>query len=126
MRGLHLRHDVLDEQLVDRHQKKIGRVDALALELRDGQPPRVATIIVGGPARRERMGRPFTWISAVMRTLKRSGEEGVSRIPFRAMRRLGDCIEVDVEEKELASEHLERWLAAHVVCRIPGASGGKN
>ena len=29
----------------------------------------------------------------------------------------------DVEGDALDSMHLERWLATHVVCRIPGASG---
>jgi len=50
-------------------------------------------------------------------------EEHVSRIPFDKVRRIGDTIELDVEERSLDSEHLERWLKEHVVCRIPGAGG---
>jgi hypothetical protein len=49
--------------------------------------------------------------------------EHESRIPFGAVRRISDTIQLDVEESALESEHLERWLSDHVVRRIPGASG---
>jgi hypothetical protein len=123
MHGLHLTHDVLDAQLLDRHDKRIGRVDALALELRPGRPPRVATILVGGPVRAQRIGRWMVWLSGVMRTLGRVRSAGVSRIPFSAVRCIGSTIKVDVDGDELESGHAERWLAEHVICRIPGAGG---
>ena len=123
--GLDLRHDVLDAQLVDRNCENIGRCDAVMLELRDGKPPRVATILIGGQVRDERIGR---WMSALSRLLhgrKRAPGDGVSRIPFSSMRSLGETIEMDVARDELPSEHVERWLAKHVICRIPGAQGKK-
>jgi hypothetical protein len=121
--AVHLAHDVLDAQLVDHHQEKIGRVDALLLELEDGQPPRVATIVIGGAARAERVGRWFVAVRRVFRAMFGQREEHVSHISFDTVRRIGDTIELDVEEKSLESEHLERWLKEHVVCRIPGAEG---
>jgi hypothetical protein len=123
MHGLHLTHDVLDAQLVDRRRERIGRVDALALELRPGRPPRVATILIGGPVRAERIGRWMVWLSRTMRALGRVRSPGVSRIPFSAVRCIGDTIQVDVDGRELESGHVERWLAEHVVCRIPGSDG---
>jgi hypothetical protein len=124
MHGLHLTHDVLDAQLLDRHQERIGRVDALALELRPGRPPRVATILIGGPVRAERVGRWMVWASRLTRALGRVRSAGVSRIPFSAVRCIGATIQVDVDGRDLESGHAERWLADHVVCRIPGAGGG--
>ena len=121
MSGIHLVHDVLDAQLVDRHDNKIGRVDALVLELRDGRPPRVATIVIGGPARAQRVGRWAVLVARVMRALFRVRELGVDHSPFRAMRCLGDTIELDVNCHELASQHIEDWLADHLICRIPWA-----
>ena len=56
MGALRLSHDIIDAQVVDRHQKKIGRVDELLLELEEGRPPRVATIVIGGAARARRLG----------------------------------------------------------------------
>ena len=121
--GLDLRHDVLDAQLVDRNRENIGRCDTLTLELRDGEPPRVVAIVVGGPVRRERIGRWMTGLAKLFGAGKAAG--GVSRIPFAAMRSLGDTIQLDVLRDELPSEHVEQWLARHVIGRIPGAQGKK-
>ncbi len=123
MGAVHLAHDVLDAQLVDPRQEKIGRVDALLLELEDGRPPRVATIVIGGSARAERVGRWFVALRRALRAVFGQREEHVSHISFDTVRRIGDTIELDVDEKALESEHLERWLKEHVICRIPGASG---
>ena len=123
MGAVHLAHDVLDAQLVDRVQEKIGRVDALLLEIEVGRPPRVATIVIGGAVRAERVGRWFVALRRAWRAMFGQRDEYLSRIPFDKVRRIGDTIELDVEERSLDSEHLERWLKEHVVCRIPGAGG---
>ena len=123
MGAVHLAHDVLDAQLVDRVQEKIGRVDGLLLELEEGRPPRVATIVIGGAARAERIGRWYVALRRAWRVMFGQRAEHVSRIPFDKVRRIGDTIELDVEERSLDSEHLERWLKEHIVCRIPGAGG---
>ena len=119
--GIDLRHDVLDAQLVDRNRENIGRCDALLLELRDGHPPRVATILIGGQVRDERMGG---WMSGLARLVRgKDSRGGVSRVPFAAMRSLGHTIQLDVLREDLPSGRVERWLSDHVVCRIPGAQG---
>ena len=123
--GIDLRHDVLDAQLVDRNRENIGRCDTLMLELRDGKPPRVAAILIGGQVRDERIGNWMTRLSRLFHSANRGADQGVSRIPFAAMRSLGETIEVDVVREELPSEHVEQWLAQHVICRIPGAQGKK-
>jgi len=123
MSHLRLRHDVLDAQLTDRNREKIGRVDALLLELRDGRPPRVATIVIGGDARAQRIGRWMVGLRSAIRALTGNRAERTSRVPFSAMRSIADTIELDVDGDTLESGHLERWLRDHIVCRIPGASG---
>lgn len=125
MRGIQLVHDVLDAQLVDRHKDNIGRVDALMIELRDGRPPRVATILIGGPARARRIGGWAVWLSHMLRALLRVRREGVDRIPFCKMRCLSDTIELDVDCHDLESQHIEEWLADRLICRIPGAKRPK-
>ena len=125
MTGLHLVHDVLDAQLIDRERCKVGRVDALMLELVPGRPPRVSAICIGGPERERRVGQ---WVWRVARALRAmlGVERGeVSRVPFGAVRCLGDTIQIDVEEGDLESEWLEKWLRRHVIGRIPGGAGGK-
>jgi sporulation protein YlmC with PRC-barrel domain len=123
MHGLPLVHDVLDAQLLDRRKQRIGRVDDVALELRPGQPLRVATVLVGGPVRARRIGRVAVWINHLLRAIGRVRSPGVSRIPFTAVRTIGDMIELDVDGDTLESGHAERWLAEHVVRFIPGAEG---
>lgn len=124
--GLDLGHALLDGQLVDRNGEHVGRCDTLTLELRDGKPPRVAAILVGGQVRDERIGRWMTALTNLFLGGNRKRSSGVTRIPFAAVRSIGNTIQVDVLRDNLESEHLERWLAKHVIGRIPGgkAKGG--
>jgi len=123
MGALQLVHDVIDSQLVDRHQEKIGRVDELLLELEAGKPPRVATIVIGGGARARRVGRWMHACHRAVHALFGQRVEHESRVPFDAVRCIADTIELDVEGDALDSMHVEHWLATHVIGRIPGASG---
>jgi sporulation protein YlmC with PRC-barrel domain len=124
MPGLHLVHDVLDAQLVDRLQRRIGRVDSLVLALEDGRPPRVATILIGGPERARRVGRWAVALGRMLRAIGRVRGVGVSAIPFDAVRRIGDTIQVDVDGDGLDSGRLEGWLAEHLIRHIPGSGAG--
>ena len=104
----------------------MGRVDAIVLTLMDGEAPRVTAILIGGPVRAERAGRVMVWLRRAMFALlgqDRSG--GVSRVPFSAVREIGETICLDVDGDTLPSGHIERWLGEHVIDRIPGSSGDK-
>jgi hypothetical protein len=39
--------DLLDQPVVDRNGRPMGRVDGLVLDVRDGAPPRVVSIAIG-------------------------------------------------------------------------------
>jgi hypothetical protein len=121
MSGLQLVHDVLDAQLVDRRDRKIGRVDSLVLALEDGRPPRVATIMIGGPERARRIGGWAVALSRMLRAVGRMRSAGVSAIPFDAVRCIGDTIKLDVDGDDLEAGHLEDWLTEHFISRIPGS-----
>jgi hypothetical protein len=121
MSELALVHDVLDAQLVDRHDRKIGRVDSVVLALSPGRPLRVTTILVGGPVRAERVGRWMVALARASRALGRIRHPGVSAIPFSAVRRIADTIQVEVDGRDLEASHREVWLAEHVIEHIPGA-----
>lgn len=121
MSGIRLVHDVLDTQLLDRRGEKMGRVDGLVLELRDGEPPRVSAVLVGGAVLAERIGRRTTWLATLLARTWGTGEPTTTRIPFDLVRRIGTEIDVDLDARESAALGWERWLRRHVVCRIPGA-----
>jgi hypothetical protein len=123
MGTVHLSRNVIDTQLVDRHQQKIGRIDELLLELEEGKPPRVATIVISGAARARRVGGWMVACHRAVHALLGQRAEHESRVPFDAVRCIADTIELDVEGNTLESLRLERWLSEHVIGRIPGASG---
>jgi sporulation protein YlmC with PRC-barrel domain len=123
MGAVHLSRNVIDTQLVDRHQQKIGRVDELLLELEEGKPPRVATIVIGGAARARRVGGWMVACHRAVHALFGEHAEHESHVPFDAVRCIADTIELDVEGSTLESMRLERWLATHVIRPIPGGSG---
>ncbi len=115
-------HDVLDAQLVDRTQQKMGRVDGLVLELRDTEPPRVAALLIGGSVLSERIGG---WMVALTNAVSRllGIDRVVTRIPFEKVRTVGSCVELDVDGKSTGAMRTESWLDDHIVCRIPGGPG---
>ena len=122
MKGVHLVHDVLDAQLVDRKQQKMGRVDGLVIELRDGEPPRIAELLVGGSVLAERIGRWMVALSRGFSRLLRIDAE-VTRIPFEQVRVIGSCVELDLDARSTNTLRSERWLDEHIVCKIPGGGG---
>jgi hypothetical protein len=122
MKGIHLIHDVLDAQLLDRTQRKMGRVDGVVVELRDGEPPRVVELLVGGSVLAERIGG---WMVALTGLVARALRiaPAVTRIPFDAVRVIGSCVEVDVDAASTPAMRTESWLDEHIVCRVPGGAG---
>ena len=120
--GLLLLHDVLDAQLVDKRDQKVGRVDELLLDL-SCDPPRVTAILIGGTPRANRTGRLARLVRRGIRALLRRRHDPVSRVSFDDVCRIGDNIQIDVDGDSLESAQLEVWLRDHIICRIPGASG---
>ena len=123
MAAVELVHDVLDMQLVDRDGEKMGRVDGLTLELREGEPARVAEILVGGSVLADRVGGPvplllrlLAWMTGV-KTL-------VTRFPFDVVIEIADVVKLDVDAHETTTMRAEHLLD-RIVCMIPGAAGSK-
>lgn len=116
--------DVLDQQLVDRNNFKMGRVDGIVMELRDGQPPRLAYIEVGMPTLARRLHpRLERWVAALQS--KWGARHGESfRIPWSQVRDFnkgGVDVEVDLEAEKTPALAWEQWLRDNVIGRIPGA-----
>lgn len=126
MDGIELVHTVRDANVTDRDGNRIGRIDELVLTITDKEPPRVSTILIGGQVRAERIGRWMQWLHRATSALFGvDASAGVSRIPFSALREIGATIRLDVSERDLPSEHLERWLGDRVIDRIPGSRGDR-
>lgn len=112
--------DVLDNQIVDRKQRKIGKVDGIVIELRDNQPPRLAYIETGVTVLARRLHpRLQRWLAA---SLERWGPKHSQpyRIPWSKVRDIGIDVDVDLEAESTPALAYEQWLREHVVKRIPG------
>jgi sporulation protein YlmC with PRC-barrel domain len=111
--------DLLDNQVVDRHGTKLGKVDSVIIRLSDGRAPRVAAIQVGVPTVAERVHpRLRQWVEAVER---RWGVPlGCTRIPWARVRSVGLDVHVDLDAERTRAFALERWLR-RLIARIPGA-----
>lgn len=122
---LELARDVLDKQVVDRDEIKMGRVDGLVLELRDGKPPRIDSIEMGGVVLAERIHpRLARWVDGWRRRLK-VRKTAVYRVPWSAVQEITPYhIKVDVAALETPAFDWERWLRDHVIAHIPAAAKG--
>lgn len=113
--------DILDNQLVDRQQQKMGRVDGIVAELREDQPPRLAYLEVGMPVLARRLHpRLESWVAAIQ------GRWGAKqrhpfRIPFSQVLDVGIDVDVDLDAADTPAIAYEQWLQDHVIGRIPGA-----
>jgi len=122
MAEVHLIRDVLDDQLLDKKGRKIGKVDGLVVVLRKDRPPRVAYIEVGaGVVARRIHARLGRWVESVGRRWGvRRGEP--YRIPWSKVGKIGVGIElkVDLDAEETPLLDWEKWLDEKIIKRIPG------
>ncbi|BAY44434.1 hypothetical protein SAMD00079811_20340 [Scytonema sp. HK-05] len=112
--------DVLDNQLVDRNNCKMGRVDGIVMELPEGQPPRLAYIEVGVPTLARRLHpRLEGWVAALASKWGAKHSESF-RIPFSKVRDVGIDVNVDLDAEATPVLANEKWLREHIIERIPG------
>jgi sporulation protein YlmC with PRC-barrel domain len=108
---------VLDQQVLDRQDQPMGKVDGVVLELRPGEPARVSHIVVGGTTLLWRIHRGLArWVE------RRRGKDGrVAVIPWSRVLRVGVDVKVDADSAGSPALYWERWVRDHLIGRIPGA-----
>ena len=116
---LDLIKDVLDNQLVDLHGRRMGKADGIIVELRKDKPPKVAYIEVGGPTLAARLHpRLGEWATDLAKRFGPGAE--TYRIPWSRLKSVGIDIVVLVDAEKTPVLAFEQWLREHVVSRIPG------
>ncbi|MER8508044.1 hypothetical protein [Mesorhizobium sp. M0220] len=117
-----LLRDILDKQVVDREQVKIGKVDGLVAELRPGKPPKIIAVELGSITLARRLGeRPGRWMARLAARLGGRRHAEPHRIAWNKVRDIGVDIEFDIDVRETAIFDWQNWLRDHVIGRIPGA-----
>ncbi|TIQ37057.1 MAG: hypothetical protein E5X48_06670 [Mesorhizobium sp.] len=119
---MQLLRDILDKQVVDREQIKIGKVDGLVAELREGKPPRVIAVELGAIALTRRLGAsPGRWTARLAARLRGKRQARPHRIAWSKVRDIGVDIEFDIDVRRTKILAWQNWLRTHIVGRIPGA-----
>jgi hypothetical protein len=112
--------DVLDKQVIDRHSRKLGKVDGIVLELRPDGPPRVAFVEIGLAVLLCRFSPSLGGVVELLeRRLGIRGGDPV-RIAASKIREAGIDVHVDVDASETEALAWEQWLGKHVVRHLPG------
>lgn len=112
--------DLLDTLLVDRNGREMGRVDGIVLDVRQGEPPRLESFVVGPTALGSRLhpvlGR---WVHALEAALGIADGRPVY-IDCRHVTEIDVLVKTDLAISETALDIVEgalrRWLK-----KIPGA-----
>ena len=122
---LELARDVLDKQVVDRDETKMGRVDGLVLELRDGKPPRVHSIEMGGVVLARRIHPGLERLVEWFRRRFGVRKTAVYSVSWSAVQELNAYhVKIDVAACDTPTFDWERWLQDHVIAHIPAAAKG--
>jgi hypothetical protein len=113
--------DYLDKQLGDRHGKPIGRIDGIAIEIEDGEQPRVIAVEVGSVAQARRLGRRFHSYAIALAQRWGLMRENPHRFAFGALECHDKHYRIDKLASEVPTLEWERWIRENVIDRIPGS-----
>lgn len=118
---MHLISEVLDKQLVDRDGEKAGRVDGIVLELREGKPPLLTSVVVSPITLLSRLNdRLAGWYAGVDRRF--GPQRGVPfRIPWSRVTPHGATLDLDLDVESTPINAFEDYLRVKIVDKIPGA-----
>ena len=113
-------NEMLDQQVLDRNGRELGRVDSIIFELRDDGPPVVAAIEIGLVTIARRL-HPFLGRCASALEYIAGVETGRPvRVPYSKIIDLEPDVRLDLTSTEVATLALDQKARA-IVAAIPGA-----
>jgi hypothetical protein len=120
---LPLIRDVLDKQIYDANDVRVGKVDSVVLVLRHGRPPRVLALESSMPAAWRSIWPPLgDWIERFQRWLA-PDLTGVTRIRFEHVVHTGIDVNVDIDARKTNAYVWENWIKKTFVEKLPGGKG---
>jgi len=111
--------DCLDQLIVDRDGREMGRVDGLVLECGPGAPPRLSALLIGPSVLAHRL---HPTLGRFVRALeKRAGlSDRPTQVPFDAIERIHGKVMLRLSIRETSVEAIEQrfrnWLM-----KLPGS-----
>jgi hypothetical protein len=114
--------DVLDTQLLDPREHKLGKVDGIVVLVAPGEQPRLIAIETGAVVMGRRLSRRLGRLIGRLWTRIGGPRYGKPfRIAWSDVTDVGTDIHVSVALEETPLHAWQDWLRRHVVGRIPGA-----
>ena len=120
---LPLVRDVLDKQIYDVNECRVGKVDGVVLVPRQGRPPRILAIEASMPTVWRRVWiRLGDWIERFQEWLA-PDLVGPTRIRFEHVVRTGIDVNVDIDATKTNAFVWEDWIRKTFVEKLPGGQG---
>jgi sporulation protein YlmC with PRC-barrel domain len=112
---------LLDQQVVDRKDELIGKLDGIILQLRKGKPPRLAQLVIGGGTAARRLHpRWAAWLLSWRRRWGPRHDQPLV-VPWSKVLKIGIDVKVDLDAERTPALAWEHWVRDHIIGRIPGA-----
>jgi hypothetical protein len=122
---MHLVRDLLDNQVNDARDRKMGKVDGIILVLRQGKPPKVAAIELGMSTLLCRISDRLGLFAARLERRWGITDGEPVRIPFGKIDRIGIDVRVKVDADRTTVYDWERWICRVLIEKIPVPGGGR-
>ena len=121
---MHLVRDLLDNQVCDARNRKMGKVDGIVLVLRQGRPPRVAAIELGMSTLLLRISERLARFAARLERRWGITDGEPVRIPMSKVGRAGPDVRDEIDADRTTVYDWEHWLDRVLIQRIPIPGGG--
>ena len=112
--------DVLDQRVVDRNGREMGRVDGVLLDQHPGRPPRLAAILIGPSVLGDRLHPRLGRVVKALEQRLGLDRDRPTRINFAEIDDIDDKVRVRVGIGDTAAaaveQRIRRWLL-----KLPGS-----
>jgi hypothetical protein len=114
--------EILDDQMRDRNDCAMGKVDGIVLVLRDGKPPRVVAIESGFAVLMRRLSKRLARLAIAIGRRLGVRDEPCYRIDWKHVKHVKPYgLELDLDATATGVYAWEHWLREHVVNHLPFA-----
>lgn len=121
---MNLVRDLLDNEVFDVRNRRMGKVDGIVLVMRRGEPPRVAAIELGLSVIGRRISRRLgQWLTRLEKRLG-IGDGAPVRVALERIEHIGIDVRTNVDASRTDAYAWEKWIDGVLVCHIPGSGQG--